>query len=128
MLKISGGVEPYNLMWNNDTITNCILLPPPADYIVEVTDANGCVEASTPRKVKEFTAPFQLDTFYVNDVSCHGLDDGCAIAIVSGGSSNYNFHLAGGPIVDTTSNMQTFCGLSPGNYSITVTDITTGCF
>ena len=126
--EITGGVEPYNLLWNNDSTSNCLLFPSPADYTVEVIDANGCVETSTPKKVKAFTAPFQLDTFYLTDVSCHGLNDGCATAIVSGGSSDYIFHLEGGPIVDTSSNMQVFCDLSPGTYNITVTDITTGCF
>jgi hypothetical protein len=126
--ELSGGVEPYSLLWSNDSTSNCLLFPSPADYTVEVTDANGCVETSVPKKVKAFTAPFQLDTFYVSDVSCHNFNDGCAFAVVSGGSSIYNFHLEGSPIVDTSSNVQAFCGLSPGNYQITVTDITTGCF
>jgi subtilisin-like proprotein convertase family protein len=124
---INGGISPYTLSWNDGSNETCIDNPPPADYILSVTDANGCTEISIPRKVKEFTEAFQLDTFYVEDVSCRGLNDGCAIATVSGGTSNYRFHFSGGCIIESDTSTFKCSGLSPGNYRVTVTDLTNGC-
>jgi hypothetical protein len=124
---IEGGIQPYSLSWSNGASSNCLSMPAPADYILSVTDQNGCTEVSNPQKVKEFTEAFKLDSFYVTNVSCHGLNDGCATAVVSGGSSNYNYHFSNGtPTFSDTSSFSR-CGLSPGNYRVTVTDISTGC-
>ena len=124
---VNGGILPYELNWSDGSSEDCINMPPPADYILSVTDANGCTEESTSYKVKDFTEAFKLDSFYVTDVNCYGEADGCLIAVVTGGSSNYRYHFSSNDIFEADSNRLVHCGLSPGNYRVTVTDLSTGC-
>jgi hypothetical protein len=124
---VSGGVPGYAYHWSNGADQQFIPDPAPADYSLTVVDANGCERESLPVKVKAFTAAFELDTFYTVDVSCNGLGDGCAVASVAGGSSNYQFHFSNGYIEVTDTNTVSICNLSPGNYRVTVTDLSTGC-
>jgi hypothetical protein len=124
---VSGGVPGYAYQWSNGMPQSTIPDPTPADYGLTVTDANGCEREALPAKVKAFTAAFELDTFYTIDVSCHGQADGCAVATVAGGSSNYQFHFSNGYIEVTDTSTVSICNLSPGNYRVTVTDLSTGC-
>ncbi len=124
---VNGGVLPYTYQWSNGATSASIGSPAPADYILTVTDANGCERVTLPAKIKEETAAFQLDSFYTVDVSCSGAADGCVVAAISGGSSNYQFHFSNGYIQVTDSSTIADCGLSPGNYRVTVTDLSTGC-
>ncbi|MCB9296795.1 MAG: hypothetical protein H6559_27310 [Lewinellaceae bacterium] len=125
--EVSGGAPPYNLLWSNGATGDCLDQPAPADYILYVEDANACLAESPSVKVDDDIAPFRLDTFYVDNVSCSGASDGCATAIVSGGSSNYRFHFSNGVIRQNPGDSVTICGLSPGNYRVTVTDQVNGC-
>lgn len=40
---ISGGTEPYDILWSTDEITSSIQDLSPGQYSIEVTDANDCV-------------------------------------------------------------------------------------
>ncbi|NRA50529.1 MAG: SprB repeat-containing protein, partial [Phaeodactylibacter sp.] len=124
---VSGGVPGYQYSWSNGATQSQVPSPDPADYGLTVTDQNGCEREALPAKVKAFTAAFALDTFYTVDVTCSGQADGCAFATISGGSSNYQFHFSNGYIEVTDTNTVEICGLSPGNYRVTVTDLSTGC-
>ena len=125
--EVNGGVLPYAYEWSNGATSASIGNPVPADYTLTVTDANGCERVTLPAKIKEETAAFQLDSFYTVDISCNGAADGCIVASISGGSSNYQFHFSNGYIEVTDSTTISDCGLSPGNYRVTVTDLSTGC-
>lgn len=124
---VNGGVPGYQYNWSNGDDQPQIPNPAPADYELTVTDANGCVREALSAKVKAFTEAFELDTFYTVDVSCNGAGNGCAVASVSGGSSNYQFHFSNGYIEVTDTQTVSICNLSPGNYRVTVTDLSTGC-
>lgn len=125
--EVSGGVPPYDLQWSNGSSDSILLSPPSADYTLSVTDANNCQQTTPPLKVKEFREPFRLDTFYAKPNNCFGGSDGCLVAEVSGGSSNYEYHFSNGSITLTDTSSLTICGLAAGNYRVTVTDFTTGC-
>jgi gliding motility-associated-like protein len=58
----------------------------------------------------------------VTSVSCFGLIDGTADATVTGGSGNYTYSWSPGG--QTTASIT---GLSAGDYTVTVTDVTYGC-
>ena len=58
----------------------------------------------------------------VSSVSCFGLTDGTADATVTGGSGNYTYSWSPGG--QTTASIT---GLSAGDYTVTVTDVTYGC-
>ncbi|MEQ8707102.1 MAG: MopE-related protein [Phaeodactylibacter sp.] len=124
---VSGGVPGYQYSWSNGVDQPQIPNPAPADYGLTVTDTNGCEREALPAKVKAFTSAFELDTFYTVNVSCNGAADGCAVASISGGSSNYQFHFSNGYLEVTDTNTVSICNLSPGNYRVTVTDLSTGC-
>lgn len=125
--EVEGGVPPYSLMWNNGSTDSIIMNPASADYILRVTDANNCLRSTAPLKVKEEVSPLQLDSFYAQPADCFGENSGCVTADVSGGSGNYQYHFSSGSITYTDTTALTVCGLSPGDYRVTVTDFTTGC-
>lgn len=124
---VSGGLPPYQVQWSNGDTLISISNPAPGDYGLTVTDANGCERQAFPAKVPEFTAALRLDSFYTTDMSCHDSDDGCATAVISGGSRNYRFHFSNGYIELTDARNVSACGLSAGSYRVTVTDMATGC-
>ncbi|MCB0586159.1 MAG: T9SS type A sorting domain-containing protein [Phaeodactylibacter sp.] len=124
---INGGSPPYSLQWSNGSTDTCLVEPAPADYVLSVADAHSCSAESSSVKVDENVEPFQLDTFFMDAISCNGARDGCITAVVSGGYSNYRFHFSNGVIRQNAGDSVTLCNLSPGNYQVTVTDLSTGC-
>ena len=44
--NVSGGVQPYSYLWNNGEITESISGLTSGEYIVTVTDANGCLSSA----------------------------------------------------------------------------------
>ncbi|GIS08375.1 MAG: hypothetical protein CM15mP112_04870 [Flavobacteriales bacterium] len=64
---------------------------------------------------------FTIDNIISNDATCFGGNDGDALAIVSSGSGNYDYLWSNGL---TSENIQS---LSAGTYTVTATDLSTGC-
>jgi gliding motility-associated-like protein len=116
-LTVSGGVGPYTYLWNTGITTEDITALASGNYSVQVTDANGCVN-NVAFTITE-PAPL-LATPVVDDITCNGDNDGEISLGVSGGTGPYTYSWADGP---TTQNRS---GLSPGNYTVTVTDFN-GC-
>lgn len=85
-------------------------------YLVEVEDANGCIESDT--------FSLQIPNPPVATISslsnlCFDTDANATIVVdVTSGQAPFEYSLNGGPFV--TSN--TFTNLTPGNYSVTVRD------
>lgn len=126
--QISGGLPPYLFLWSSGDTAISIPNPAPDDYTLYVVDANRCHAESPSIKVQAFTPPFQLDTFQVANVSCHGASDGCITVKISGGSNRYTYHFSDGFVIaDTSVDSIRRCGLPPGNYKVTVLDLNTGC-
>lgn len=124
---VSGGAAPYTYQWSNGSSDTSLTEPTPADYILSVTDASGCTAESPSVKVDDNVEPFRLEQFSAKNISCYGAADGCLTAVASGGYSNYRFHFSNGVIQQNVGDSVTICGLSPGNYRVTVTDQFTGC-
>ena len=116
-----GGTPPYTYQWDdpsNQTTSTAINLCA-GPYNVTVSDANGCTSTNSTT-VGEPTQI--LPNVTSNDPSCNGGNNGTATANPTGGSGVYpNF--AWSSSANTTS---TETGLSPGSYTVTVTD-NTGC-
>ena len=116
-LTVTGGIAPYSYSWNTGSTNEDITALAAGSYSVQVTDANGCV------KNVGFTitqpAPFVVSPT-LNQVTCNGADDGSVTLAVSGGTAPYTYSWADGPTTQSRS------GLSPGNYTVTVTDAN-GC-
>lgn len=124
----TGGTPPYTYRWSNDSTDMQLLQPLPGDYQLSVTDAAGCTAVSPTVKVRESSVPLRLDTFFVQPVACFGDENAIATAVTSGGSGQLLYHFS--PTYLTTTGRDTVQALnlphSP-SYSVTVTDLETGC-
>jgi gliding motility-associated-like protein len=119
---VTGGTPPYSYNWtipgagNTPTVTNV----PGGNYLLTVTDANGCTTAQ-PFAV---SAPQPLVVTLLNqiNVACFGQATGSALIGVTGGTQPYSISWntippASGPIV---------LNLPAGTYTATVVDAN-GC-
>jgi gliding motility-associated-like protein len=93
---------------------------PPGNYVVTVTDANGCVATVNVTISEPPLLTASINQF--NNVSCFGFNDGSATVTPAGGTPNYSYSWNTVPVQTT----QTASGMSPGNYVVTVTD-SNGC-
>lgn len=115
-LSVTGGVAPYEYLWNTGATTEDLTGLEPGRYRVTVTDANGCI------KILNFsvTQPAQLvvSESHVSPL-CFGDMTGSITLLVGGGVTPYTYAWTG-PDVNPTSQNQT--GLGSGLYSVTITD------
>ncbi len=114
----SNGSAPYTYQWNdsnnqtNDTAKNLAA----GSYKVTVTDSKGCSSSKTV--IVDDNGTVSANIYDHSDPSCHGSDNGYAVASVSGGTSPYSIKWddPNGQTGDTAS------GLSGGVYTVTATD------
>lgn len=118
-VSASGGTSPYQFAWsNNDSGINADSLCA-ASYTVSVTDANGCIAASTVT-VQGPTAISLADSITIP--TC-GSSNGAISITASGGtpsSVGYSY------LWDNLQTTSTITGLIAGSYCVTVTD-SLGC-
>ncbi len=87
-------------------------------YYTIIKDENGCTQSSEAFQITQPTA-VQISTYEVNDISCHGLNDGNISVQAIGGAGNYKYS------IDAGSNWQidsVFNNLYQGSYVIKVKD------
>lgn len=115
---MSGGVAPYSYLWSNGDTTEALMNVPSGTYVLRVTDASGCfIEASATLNA---TPGLELELAQQN-VLCFGQNNGVLEATVEGGLEPLVYQWSTG-----NSNTK-IAGLSPGTYSLTVTD-NNGCY
>ena len=120
--NIQGGNPPYTVLWSGPgaftsaqaTITDLV----PGDYTLKVTD-NGGLPFITTYSVSE-PADIQLKTDLTQNVSCFGASNGQIDISVSGGTLPYQYAWQKDGVAFASS--EDISGLSPGNYSVSVTD------
>ncbi len=121
-VNVGGGTPGYSYSWNTTptqgtaTASNIIA----GNYVVTVTDNNGCVDSTTANVTDLGSPTVTIPTS--TDVSCNGAADGTAQSNVVGGTAPYTYSWNTTP-VQTTPNAT---GLSGQTYSVTVTD-SNGC-
>ena len=115
-VNVTGGTGAYSYQWSpsggNSASASALLS---GTYTVTVTDANSCVAAKGVT-VNDSQAPL-VSIASTSNVSCNGGSDGTATSSVT--SSNGPFTYLWQPIGGTNS---VATGLTPGNYTLTVTD------
>jgi gliding motility-associated-like protein len=112
-LTISGGTNPYNILWSNggSSVTLAGLIA--GNYSVSVNDQNGC-SATSSIVISE---PTQLTSaIAATNVSCFGGSNGSAAIAASGGTLPYLYNWSNS---DTSASVN---GLAAGTYTATVTD------
>lgn len=114
-MTIINGLPPYEYNFNGtgwgtqNTFTGLSA----TSYIVQVRDANNCLGYFVFNMGEP--DPLVLEAIGT-DISCFGAADGQVVAEVSGGVGNYTYLWSDGQVQEVAT------GLSPGTYTVTVTD------
>ncbi|NJN77679.1 MAG: hypothetical protein HC803_04570, partial [Saprospiraceae bacterium] len=116
-LTVSGGTTPYSFSWSNGATTEDLSGLPPGNYTVVVTDAKGCqsfvgVTVTQPAVL--------LANAVGGPETALNANNGTATASPTGGTTPYTYSWNTGATSAGISN------LSPGTYTVTVTDAN-GC-
>ncbi|MEQ9187504.1 MAG: T9SS type A sorting domain-containing protein [Cryomorphaceae bacterium] len=112
-VSVAGGIGPYNYAWSNGGDTSSLANLLAGNYVLTLTDANGCV-ATISQSVQE---PDVLGlTSSLTPTNC--VDDSNGIVLVQGqgGVEPYQYQWSTGHV----SNVLT--GLAIGTYTVTITD------
>lgn len=112
-LSVSAGTAPLTFLWSNTETTEDISGLIIGNYLVTVTDANGCSNTGSVL----ITQPTQITlSTVITDVSCFGGGDGEIDLTVVGGVGPYTYLWTGGATTEDLS------GLAALTYDVTVTD------
>ncbi len=109
----SGGVSPYNYVWNDGIATQNRINLVAGNYSFTITDNNSCSISSTVG-ITEPTSLIVNETHL--DVFCNGNSTGSINLNVNGATSPYTFIWNDAVVTQNRNNIST------GNYSVTVTD------
>jgi subtilisin-like proprotein convertase family protein len=112
-LTVNGGVAPYSYNWSNSAITEDLSNLTAGNYTVTITDANSCTISSSAL----ITSPSAISpTVTVTNLLCNGSGFGSIDLSVNGGVAPYQY------IWSNNSTNQDLTNLSPGVYTVTITD------
>lgn len=128
---ISGGEQPYNILWTGPdgsiSISEDLTGLPAGEHIIVVTDAIGCTATDTIT----LNEPDQVSTNLTtgtqnggNNTSCFGGNDGSINLDIAGGTQPYLVAWVGPN--GYGSNNEDLASLLAGSYEVTVTDAN-GC-
>ena len=115
-----GGIAPYTYLWNDGppaTAIDTAFGLCAGNYLVEVTDAGGCIHFS-PVTITQ-PAPI-LSNGIITSALCSNVCTGNIIVAPSGGTPGYTYFWAPGVI--TGQGTPNVTGLCPGTYTLTITD------
>ncbi len=112
-LTPGGGTPPYTYHWSNNSANQNLTGLHSGIYYVTLTDVNNCTKTASYL----VTEPNQINiNSIITDAQCYGGSDGAIDISVSGGTSPYSYAWS------TGSSNEDITNLSPGIYSLTITD------
>ncbi|MCO6478078.1 MAG: proprotein convertase P-domain-containing protein [Phaeodactylibacter sp.] len=116
---VKGGVPGYSFLWSDGNTNTSLDNLPAGDYMLVITDQNGCqVEIST--RIEEPEA--LRANLEKKDPTCFGFQDGSITINPAGGAPPYRYSLDG----DFFSGSRTMIGLKAGDYRVRIRDAN-GC-
>jgi gliding motility-associated-like protein len=115
---VNGGAPDYTYIWSNAQTTQNLSGLSSGNYIVTVTDENGCTASASADVID--VNPLDLSGTLIVNATCIDSKDGFVSANVSGGTQPYSYLWSTG---ETTNSIDS---LDNGNYILTVTDAN-GC-
>ncbi len=118
-LQVSGGLAPFNIVWDNGSTATSRSGLIAGDYTYTVTDGNMCQVMETIT----ITEPTRLviDNITTGNLSCFQDFSGTAEAVVSGGTApyRYNWRINGASI---STSPVVLNGVAAGDYELIITD------
>lgn len=117
-LVITGGLQPYTVLWSTGAGTEDVFGLSAGSYTVTVTDSLGCVRQDSVTLTEP--SPVVITTA-VQDAACNGDSTGMAWASATGGHGNYEYTWAFGSQVNDTA-----IGLPANTHAVLVTDTSYG--
>jgi len=131
-LSVTGGFGNYTYNWSNGTTANPATGLTAGSYSVTVTDQYGCSVVGGPYVVFFSTSPMSLSVDGSAVCIADSSNGGTLTIDVTGGLAPFDFTFAGPDVIDPVQNDQdghlSISGLTPGSYSVTVTDAAPGTF
>lgn len=124
-LTVTGGVLPYTFLWSSGATTEDLANMGPGEYIVTLTDANGCKPLELIRILIDEPnlltgVPVVSSNYNGFSVSCNGSTNGNVDLVVNGGTTPYQFSWNNG---STTEDLSL---IGAGNYFVNIVDAN-GC-
>ena len=118
-VSVSGGIAPYNYLWNTGETTQDLSNLPEGIYEVTVTDSLGCSNTMSVGITQPDSLYITLDK--ITDVANPGIPTGSIEVTVNGGTAGYTFEWKNenGNIVG---NSEDLFSLPGGTYTLVVTD------
>lgn len=116
-VSVSGGKTPYQYDWqgypsqNGNTLNSLDA----GQYVVEITDANGCSIIDSARLQEP--NPLSIDTLNMSHPLCNGDETGSVQVDVNGGTTPYTYDWS-----SLNVNAPQVTGLGAGSYQLEVTD------
>lgn len=115
-VSVSQGTPSYTYLWSTGATTQDLTGLPAGTYTLTATDSRGCTDQS----VFSISQPTLLTLTTTADSSTCNASNGVVTSLVSGGTPSYGFLWSTGQTTSFINN------LSPGTYTLTVTD-NNGC-
>ncbi|MDP4266381.1 MAG: T9SS type A sorting domain-containing protein [Bacteroidota bacterium] len=112
-VTVSGGTPPYTYSWSNGMTTKNLNNIPAGNYYVIINDTNGL---SVQLDIN-ITQPKAITTNAIIKNGCFNGNNGSVTLNPANGTQPYNYSWS------TGSNSNFIDNLSPGNYSVTVSDL-----
>ena len=116
----TGGTSPYTYLWSNGATTATVSNLAGGNYNVTVTDKNGCKATGSVTVAANIATNLVCSVTITRQISAINANDGEVKVTATGGTAPYTYLWSNGKTTATIS------FLSPGTYSVTVTD-NNGC-
>lgn len=117
-VTISGGVAPYDILWENGETTETATMLPVGNTFVIVTDATGF--STEVEIVIDFILELEINIVDLNNASCFGTPDGSVGVSVPNGTEPINYEWSNGETGNAINNVFS------GTYTVIATDAN-GC-